>query len=76
MAVDEGGQVDTVAFDRIPEPFTPRRHIEYARLLDELSRALEEGDAVIVGAIATRSAALNQALDFDPAPDHPRWGTV
>ncbi|MGW9299718.1 GHMP family kinase ATP-binding protein [Streptomyces cyaneofuscatus] len=63
VAVDEGGQIDTVAFNRIPKPFTTRQHVEYARLLDELSQALEEGDAVTVGAIATRSAALNQALN-------------
>jgi uncharacterized protein involved in propanediol utilization len=62
VGVDEGGQVDTVAFNRIPKPFSMAQRWEYARLLDRLTAAVRVGDLAAVGAVATRSAELNQAL--------------
>ncbi|WP_416969943.1 kinase [Streptomyces sp. 4F14] len=62
VGIDEGGTVDTVEFNRIPKPFTEAQHHEYARLLDRLATAVRDGDLRTVGAVATRSAVLNQAL--------------
>ncbi|MFM9445930.1 kinase [Streptomyces acidiscabies] len=62
VGIDEGGTVDTVEFNRIPKPFTAAQHREYARLLDRLADAVRDGDLRTVGAVATRSAVLNQAL--------------
>ncbi|WP_394617109.1 kinase [Lentzea sp. JNUCC 0626] len=62
VGIDEGGSVDTVAFNRIPKNFTPRERDEYARLLDETRIAVGSGDVAAIGRVATRSAHLNQRL--------------
>jgi uncharacterized protein involved in propanediol utilization len=62
VAVDEGGQVDTVAFNARRKPFSPDRKHEYAYLLDRVSAAVACADLAAVGTVATRSAVLNQAL--------------
>ncbi|TDP92955.1 kinase [Labedaea rhizosphaerae] len=61
VGVDEGGQVDTVDFNAFRGAITPAERREYARLLDRLAVALPAGDLATVGAVATRSAVLNQA---------------
>jgi L-threonine kinase len=60
VAVDEGGSVDTVAFNRRSAGFDAAQRREYARLLARLAEAVAAGDLAAVGAISTRSAALNQ----------------
>ncbi|MER6546716.1 kinase [Streptomyces sp. NPDC001250] len=62
VGIDEGGTVDTVAFNRIPKNFTAAERDEYARLLDEAQTAVRAGDAAAIGRVATRSAHLNQRL--------------
>jgi uncharacterized protein involved in propanediol utilization len=62
VALDEGGQVDTVAFNRIPKGFSSRDKHEYATLLDRLADAVHRRDLVAVGEVASRSAVLNQRL--------------
>lgn len=62
VGVDEGGAVDTVAFNRLPKPFTAADRREYARLLDRLTGAVRAHDLAEVGRVATRSALMNQAL--------------
>lgn len=62
VAVDEGGQVDTVAFNRLDKSFSAPERNEYAALLSRLSQAVGAGDLASVGAVATRSAVLNQRL--------------
>jgi L-threonine kinase len=62
VAVDEGGEVDTVAFNRLPKPFGAADKREYAGLLDTMEAAVRAGDLATVGAVATRSAVLNQRL--------------
>ncbi|WP_329791967.1 kinase [Lentzea sp. DG1S-22] len=59
---DEGGQVDTIRHNRVPKPFTHADKLEYARLLDEISRAVAESDVAAVGRVATRSAEMNLKL--------------
>jgi uncharacterized protein involved in propanediol utilization len=60
VAVDEGGQFDTVAFNRQPTCYTSSEVAEYATLLQTLADAVRSADLAAVGAIATRSAVLNQ----------------
>ncbi|WP_329791307.1 kinase [Lentzea sp. DG1S-22] len=62
VGVDEGGQVDTVEFNRIPKPFTPADRREYAGLLARVTDAVGRGDLAEVGRVATRSALMNQVL--------------
>ena len=62
VAVDEGGMVDTIAFNRIPKPFTAADHREYQRLLDRVTLGLARRDLRAVGEVATRSAVMNQVL--------------
>ncbi|MFC9912503.1 kinase [Streptomyces sp. NPDC127197] len=62
VGMDEGGTVDTVAFNRLAKPFTPADRREYARLLERMTRAIARRDLAEVGAVATRSAEMNQAL--------------
>ncbi|MFL6125194.1 kinase [Actinophytocola sp.] len=60
VGIDEGGQVDTVAFNASRPVITAAQRREYAALLDRLTTALSTGDLRTVGAVATRSAVLNQ----------------
>lgn len=62
VSIDEGGQVDTIEFNRIPKPFNDAEKREYRQLLDELDRAIREQDVRAIGRVATRSAVLNQKL--------------
>jgi len=60
VGIDEGGQVDTVAFNASRPVIAPAHRREYHTLLDELGTALADGDLATIGRIATRSAVLNQ----------------
>jgi uncharacterized protein involved in propanediol utilization len=62
VAVDEGGVLDTVAFNQRPKEFTARDVTEYAVLLETLAGAVRAADLCAVGAVASRSAQLNQRL--------------
>lgn len=62
VALDEGGQVDTMAFNRRTKPFDQKDQIGYGDLLMSLGTAVRDGDMTTVGAVATRSAVLNQRL--------------
>jgi uncharacterized protein involved in propanediol utilization len=62
VAVDEGGQVDTVAFNARRKPFAESDRQEYADLLGRLTAAVPAADLDAVGKVATRSTVLNQAL--------------
>jgi L-threonine kinase len=62
VAVDEGGSIDTVAFNQRPKHYTDAHRAEYATLLDSLTEAVHTGDVAEIGRVATRSAVLNQRL--------------
>lgn len=62
VALDEGGTVDTIEFNRRVKPYRAEALREYSALLADLERALLVQDLARVGRIATRSAELNQAL--------------
>ncbi|MEJ7648069.1 MAG: hypothetical protein WKF57_03315 [Nakamurella sp.] len=58
VAIDEGGRLDTVSFNRVRKPYTADQRSEYAELLQHLTAALHRGDLARVGEISTRSAEL------------------
>jgi uncharacterized protein involved in propanediol utilization len=62
VAHDEGGEVDTIRFNRMPKPFGEEDKAEYSSLLAGLGQAVRAGDLGAVGRIASRSAELNEKL--------------
>ena len=60
LAVDEGGQVDTVAFNQRSHEFDDDERNEYASLLEKVETAIAQNDLTTMGKIATRSAILHQ----------------
>ncbi|MGY2113026.1 GHMP family kinase ATP-binding protein [Nocardia gipuzkoensis] len=66
---DEGGRVDTIAFNRCRPAFTAAAKREYSALLAELTAAVARGDVTAIGAVATRSAELSTALRSRPHLD-------
>ncbi len=62
VGADEGGEIDTIAFNRIPKPFSAADRAEYARLLERMATAVAGADLAEVGEVATRSALMNQVL--------------
>ena len=59
VGTDEGGEVDTIEFNKIPKPFTMA---EKEELLNIISKAIHNQDVKKIGEVATRSAILNQKL--------------
>ncbi|MGZ4106284.1 MAG: GHMP family kinase ATP-binding protein [Tumebacillaceae bacterium] len=62
VAVDEGGIVDTVEFNKIAKPFTDEDKVEYQHLLELATTAIRNCDLPTIGYVSTRSAMLNQKL--------------
>jgi uncharacterized protein involved in propanediol utilization len=62
VAVDEGGEVQTLAHNGRRLDYSAAERDEYATLLSRLRHALECGDIAALGAVATRSAYLNQRV--------------
>lgn len=62
VAVDEGGEVETLALHRQPPEYSSAERDEFACLLGKLRRAFVQRDTPAIGAVATRSAQLNQRL--------------
>jgi L-threonine kinase len=60
IAIDEGGQVDTIEFNRQQLDYDATQQAHYAALLARLRQCLLIGNIAGVGAVSTRSAHLNQ----------------
>ncbi len=60
VAVDQGGRVDTVAFNERATGYDPAERWHYERLLHRLGRAVAGGNLATVGEISTESAVRNQ----------------
>lgn len=60
VGIDEGGEVRTVDFNRLPMAYSAAEQRTYAQLLSALSAAVRRIDVETIGAVATRSAELNQ----------------
>lgn len=62
VGVDEGGEVDTVEYNRVPKRFTVAQQRAYARLLELARDAAARCDPAGLGRVATGSALMNQRL--------------
>lgn len=60
VAIDAGGQVDTIEYNKHNYQFTDEECAEYAELLTSLESAIRANDLERLGHITTRSALLNQ----------------
>ena len=60
VAVDEGGQIDTVEYNRRNYLFTDNECTEYTELLQTIERAIRDNDLAALGRVTTRSAMMNQ----------------
>lgn len=60
VAIDEGGQIDTIEYNRRNHSYTDEECAEYAGLLQTLESAIPADDIALIGRVATRSAVLNQ----------------
>lgn len=60
VAIDAGGQVDTIEYNKRNYRFTDEECTEYAALLSGLESAIDANDLERLGSITTRSAILNQ----------------
>ena len=62
VSIDEGGEVDTLEFNKQPKPFLTHEKEEYDWLLEKIAYAIREQDLHMLGEVAQRSAILNQRL--------------
>jgi L-threonine kinase len=70
LVIDPGGEVDTLAFNRIDHQATLRRLApEHRQAFDLLRQGLKGGDWATVGEAATLSSRLHQAILFNPLLD-------
>ncbi|GAB1516591.1 GHMP family kinase ATP-binding protein [Actinophytocola sp. KF-1] len=63
VSYDQGGQVDTVRFNRRANGYDDDERREYAALLAAARHAIRDGDLATVGAVATRSTELDARRD-------------
>ncbi|MEE6208546.1 hypothetical protein U3A55_00025 [Salarchaeum sp. III] len=61
LAIDEGGEVDTVEFNKVSKSYTLKEKLEYTQLNNQLRQAFLENDVYSIGKVATRSAIMNQS---------------
>ena len=61
VAVDEGGEVDTIDYNRFRQPYTAEEKVEYTQLMNRLKIAFQEQDVHTIGQVATRSTIMNQS---------------
>lgn len=69
VAIDAGGQVDTIEYNKHNYQFTDEECAEYADLLASLESAIRLNDLQQLGRITTRSAILNQKRNPNPYLD-------
>lgn len=62
LAVDEGGEVDTISFNAKRKLFSMREKNEYEILLKRMEIAVRKKSTRDIGEISTRSAIMNQRL--------------
>jgi uncharacterized protein involved in propanediol utilization len=60
VAIDAGGQIDTIEYNKHNYQFTDEECAEYADLLEGIESAIRSNDLERLGRITTRSAVLNQ----------------
>lgn len=64
ISIDDGGGINTIEYNRHVKIFSEEDKETYAHLLEEMKVAFAEKNREKVGAIATKSAILNQKFNF------------
>lgn len=67
LAIDEGGIVDTIKYNKIIRNPSIQEKLEYENLLNKFMQASERQDIKVIGKISTRSAELNQQYNYKPS---------
>ena len=62
VAIDEGGEVETLAYNRREPAYAQNEIDEFSTLLTRLRHAFRDGDLACIGAVAMRSAEMNQRI--------------
>lgn len=62
LALDETGEVDTIAFNQLDKPFNNADKLQYEELLNKVILAFKENDLKLLGDVTTQSTILNQKL--------------
>jgi uncharacterized protein involved in propanediol utilization len=62
VAIDEGGEVETLAHSSRAPGYSQNEIDEFSALLTRLRHAFRDGDLAGIGAVATRSAEMNQRI--------------
>ncbi|WP_261764725.1 kinase [Paenibacillus xylanexedens] len=60
LAIDEGGEIDTIQYNRNKREFTIEERTQYTALMMQLKFAFCNQDVHSIGQVATKSALLNQ----------------
>ena len=60
VAIDEGGEVDTIEYNKSRRLYTLEDKLKYKQLVDQLKKAINEKDIHTIGKMATQSAFMNQ----------------
>ncbi|TYS71053.1 kinase [Sutcliffiella horikoshii] len=60
VAIDEGGEVNTINYNNEKKPINFKDKLEYTQLNNKLKIAIQEQDVRAIGKVATRSAIMNQ----------------
>jgi L-threonine kinase len=84
LSIDFGGVIDTIAYNKKNIERSFDLQLEYQALLEQLYQAFQTQDIVAIGAIATKSAILNQEFHYkkellfciDLAKKHNAYGIV
>lgn len=64
LAVDEGGEIDTISYNRKHFHFSDEEKTSYADLISRLSQAVLAKDVGEIGQVATISARLHQKRNY------------
>ncbi len=64
LAVDEGGTIDTVSYNRQNFEFSEDEMQRYSELLSEMTSAIRERDVKRIGRLATASTRLHQRRNY------------
>ncbi len=60
LAIDEGGMIDTVSYNKRHFDFSDEEKHAYGALLDDITAAIRDGDVRAIGSAATASTRLHQ----------------
>lgn len=60
LALDEGGEIDTIKYNQVERKFSYLEKLEYQSLLSDMCTALQHNNLELLGKTATRSAVMNQ----------------